>query len=340
MTALSAPDLAWRDARELGIEGRGWPDRDAPYRRLPERARGLVRPEVWERACSPCGLAVRFRSDSTTLAARWKLGCANPLNVRGAGLDCYGRAADGRWLWVGSGQPGSDTETLDRLNQAPLDGAFREYRLYFPLGTPLAELSVGVNRGARLEPGPLDARPPLVLYGTSIAQGAGVSRPGLCYPSILGRKLDYPVVNLGFSSHGTMDAEVAELIAELDAALYVIDCLPNLRPEDAAARAVRLVEILRGRRAVTPILFVGDRLFGDGAFIPCRREKQRQTSAAQRQAFESLLRRGVPGLHLLDERNFFGEDFEGSSDTVHANDIGALRMAEAVEPVVRRLLSL
>ncbi len=44
--------------------------------------------------------------------------------------------------------------------------------------------------------------------------GGCASRPGTCHPALLGRMLDYPVINLGFSGNGKMEGEVAELLAE------------------------------------------------------------------------------------------------------------------------------
>jgi len=64
---------------------------------------------------------------------------------------------------------------------------------------------------------------------------------GMAYPAILGRRLDRPVVNLGFSGNGTMDPSVGALMAELDASIYVIDCLPNMGATDVAARTGPLV---------------------------------------------------------------------------------------------------
>ncbi|WP_394803695.1 SGNH/GDSL hydrolase family protein [Niabella hibiscisoli] len=66
------------------------------------------------------------------------------------------------------------------------------------------------------------------MYGTSIMQGACASRPGLAWTNILGRRLDAPLVNLGFSGNGRLEPELAHLLTELDARLFVLDCQPNL----------------------------------------------------------------------------------------------------------------
>ena len=49
--AISVPgsDLLWYDALALTTVGQGWPRSElaAPWDRLPARAQGVVRPEVW-----------------------------------------------------------------------------------------------------------------------------------------------------------------------------------------------------------------------------------------------------------------------------------------------------
>jgi len=46
--------------------------------------------------------------------------------------------------------------------------------------------------------------------------------------AILGRRLDRHVVNLGFSGNGRMDAAIGDLLVQIDAAAYVIDCVGNM----------------------------------------------------------------------------------------------------------------
>jgi hypothetical protein len=335
--------VEWSDGAELGVEGRGFDDVAQPYDRLPTRAEGVVRAEVWRRSRQPAGLSVRFRTDATEIFARWRLGEVpfvppHRTAVAMAGLDCYGRdERDGGWYWVGTTNPWRHPEPDGRFNAAPLDGAFREYRAYLPIGCPVESLLIGV-RNARFETCEPDPRPPVVVYGTSICQGTCVSRAGMTHVAILERRLLYPFVNLGFGGNGRMEPEVTDLIAEIDATVFLIDCLPNMEPSQVRTNMPRLVEILRGRRPDVPILFVGNRLCGDGRFIPERARTQAANSAAQREVFDMLVAEGASGLHILDAADFFGEDQDGTVDGSHPSDLGSIRMADAVEPALRRLL--
>jgi lysophospholipase L1-like esterase len=46
---------------------------------------------------------------------------------------------------------------------------------------------------------------------------------------------------------------------------------------------------------------------------------------------------GMMGLHYIDGHDLFGSDGEASIDGIHPGDLGYMRMADALEPVLRRL---
>src|SRR6185503_14185573 len=110
---------------------------------------------------------------------------------------------------------------------------------------------------------PDENRKPIVFYGTSITQGGCASRTGMVHTAIIGRRFERPVINLGFSGSGKMDPSVVELLAELDPAVYVIDCLPNLNATGVTERTAPLVRMLRKARPATPILLVEDRSYAN-----------------------------------------------------------------------------
>src|SRR5690606_42059066 len=69
---------------------------------------------------------------------------------------------------------------------------------------------------------------PIVVYGTSITQGACATRPGLAWTNIVGRALPNPIVNLGFSGNGRLEEPILELMKQEEAAVFILDCIPNL----------------------------------------------------------------------------------------------------------------
>ena len=65
--------LDWHDAKKFTVEGLGFRDLKEPYDRLPARAEGVVRPEVWNLSRDSSGVLVRFTADTRALQARWTI---------------------------------------------------------------------------------------------------------------------------------------------------------------------------------------------------------------------------------------------------------------------------
>src|SRR5262249_21643225 len=152
-----------------------------------------------------------------------------------------------------------------------------------PLYNGISSVELGLPKGAKLEkapPRPAHRSKPVVFYGTSIVQGGCASRPGMVHTAILGRRLECPVVNLGFSGSGKMEPELANLLAEIDAAVYVLDCLPNMNLEMVGKRVEPFVKILRKARPETPIVFVEERHPANAELIPAVKAGSQKKNAA------------------------------------------------------------
>ena len=337
-------DLLWYDIRLLGVEGQGWKDTKAPFDRLPAKAEGKVREAVWGLSRHSAGLCVRFVTDATAVHGRWELTSKNlalpHMPATGvSGLDLYVRLPGGRWHWLGTSRPTAQTNAAALATGLPAGS--HEFLLYLPLYNGVSSVEVGLPKGATLRtapPRPPDLSKPVVFYGTSITQGGCASRPGMVHTTILGRHLDRPVINLGFSGNGRMDPEVAELLAELDPAVYVIDCLPNMTAADVAARTAPLVRRLRKARPTTPILLVEDRTYANAAVLEGLRNRSAASRAALRQAYEGLVKGGDDHVHYLEGDKLIGDDGEGTVDGSHPTDLGFLRQADVMRPALARLL--
>ncbi|MBI3946568.1 MAG: SGNH/GDSL hydrolase family protein [Armatimonadetes bacterium] len=334
--------LAWHDVREWGVEGKGWADTECDYDRLPARAKGVVRDPVWMLSRCSSGMCFHFETDATEIAARWTLRSASAGRLTmpaagSSGLDLYARDEEGRWRYVSVGLPASPPNV-----QAPLVTGLspgrRVYRVYLPLYNGVTSVAVGVAPGAHFRPIPPRSARPILFYGTSIVQGACASRPGMPHPAILGRRLDLPIINLGFSGNGLMEPEVAALLAELDACAYVIDCLPNADALQVAERTEPLVFTLRKAHSGTPIVLVEDRTYANARFITARRERNESNRRAYRAAYGRLVAGGVKRLWYVPGEPLWGDDGEASVDGVHPTDLGFARMADALEPVLRQCL--
>lgn len=338
------PTVHWTDIRSLGVEGQGWRDTKEPFDRFPARAEGRIRSAVWNLSRHSAGMHVRFVSDATTIRARWALTSPNlamfHMPATGvSGLDLYVKDTSGRWRWLAVGRAENQTNNVVLVDGLP--PGKREYLLYLPLynGTRFVEL--GVPPGVTVSPagawGSGD-RKPVVFYGTSIQHGACASRPGMVHSAILGRRFNFPHINLGFSGNGRMEPEIAELLAELDPSVYVLDCLPNMDAKEVTERLEPFVRRLRQAHPKTPILLVEDRGYTDAFLLKSKRERNETSRAALKAAYDRLRKDGVQGLSYLKGDDLLGEDGEGTVDSSHPTDLGFMRQADVMGKVLGPIL--
>ncbi len=338
----SAPAVRWTDARKLGVEGQGWTDTKHPFDRFPARAEGIVRKPVWDLSHHSAGLRVRFVTDAATVRARWtlrseRLAMPHMPATGVSGLDLYVRLPHG-WHWVANGRP--EKVTNEQTLVANWPGGKREYMLYLPLYNGIESVEIGVPPDSALEPGPSyppEVRP-ILFYGSSILHGGCAARPGMAYPSIVGRMLDWPTINLGFSGNGKSEPEIAALFAELDPAVYVYDSLPNLTAQEAVERVEPFLRTLRKARPKTPIVLVENAIYPNMQFSEDRRKLIAAKNTTLKSVCQKLRKEGDRNLYYVPADNLYGHDGEATVDGTHPTDIGFLRMAETIAPVLRPLI--
>jgi len=337
-------DVTWYDIRDFGLPVLGWQEqeREQPFDRFPLAMKDRIQEGLWGLSNKPAGLYVDFRGAPKQLFARWNL--TTPLasddkinRMPQAGLDLYARDGRGAWHWAGSRSPWNPPFCDGSLPYGDLDGAERDYRVYLPISTRVDQVLIGSKTPLSPVQHP-DQRKPIAYYGSSIVHGAGVSRPGMPHACQLGRMLDRHLMNLGFAGRAWCEPAVAELLGQLDPALYLVDCVPNNSPEQLRERLPGFLRILRQARPHTPILLVEDRRFGGARFQPARMSEFQEKNRMQHLILEELKAEGLSGLHLASHPDWYGEDGEGTIDGSHPTDLGAWRMATALEPKVRALL--
>lgn len=249
----------------LPIQGRAWnAETGKAYQRLPQRAEQLVRKPVWDLSLQTAGLYVKFYTNAPQIQVKYQVtgGFSMPhMPATGvSGVDLYTMDCNGQQYWCAANYQFGDTVryTYNDLTYRNTHDKGNEFTLYLPLYNGVKSLQIGVPKGSRFDFVRPSVEKPVVIYGTSIAQGACASRPGMAWTNILQRKLDMPVVNLGFSGNGQLDEGFFKLLAEVDAAMYVIDCMPNMTNDRVGLIRPRLekgIRILRSK-SKAPILLV------------------------------------------------------------------------------------
>lgn len=338
----NSTQLEWHDVRDWGVEGKGWQDTEKYFDRLPGRAKGKVRDAVWNLSRHSAGMLTRFRTDAQEIWVDYEVTNKNiampHMPATGvSGVDLYADISDGQWRWLSVSKPTSEHTNAQLI--AELAPGNRAYTAYLPLYNGTEFLKIGVPKGATFEGIVPRKDKPLVFYGTSITHGACASRPGMPHPAILGRRLQRPVVNLGFSGNGRMESEVGDFLTDVDAAVFVIDCLPNMKGADVTQRAVPLVKQLRSARPETPILLIEDRTYPNAYLLPKRQAAQEDNRAALQAAYQQLQNDGFGRLGYVRGEELLGADRDDTTDGSHPSDLGFYRQADAIEKELRKLLA-
>ena len=262
------------------------------YSRLSSDMQPTVRKALWNLSQNTAGLYVRFRTNSTSVGARWTVKYNNQFNhitataVKGLDLYCL---QDGKWQFVNSAIPtGKENHVTIVKNMLPQE---REFMLYLPLYDGIDKLEIGIDPGAEIVASELnspDRENPIVMYGTSILQGASASRPGMAATNIIGRRFDREVVNLGFSANAFLDKEIAELMSEVEASAYVLDFVPNASVSQIKELTIPFYRILRKKHRTTPIIFVEDPQFPSAVYNRVLADKIREKNEALQLVYKEL----------------------------------------------------
>ena len=332
------------------LEGQAWPHEVKDfYDRLPARAEQTVRQAVWNLSKNSAGLQMRFQTNATEIIIKYQVTGALQMPHMPAtgvsGVDLYSKTIDGNWLWAAGRYSFGDTIIYHFKNLLPNDQQVnnREYTLYLPLYNSVKWMEISVPKEALFKPLPARTDKPILVYGTSIAQGGCASRPGLAWTNILGRRLDRPVINLAFSGNGQLEKELIDLLSEINAGMYVLDCLPNLTSPDHYAtgelkkRIVNAVTELQNKKPHIPILLVDHDGYTDEGLNPVRKNEYVSTNNVFKTTFDSLARAGVKNIFRLS-KEAINQDIESTVDGTHPNDIGMMHYADAYTKEIKTIL--
>ncbi len=343
-------DLSWYDLQKQStpvLQGQGWSaEQNGTYWRLPDRAKKLVRPAVWSLAQQSAGISVRFYSNASEIVVRYKLTGEKSFPHMPAtgvsGLDLFTVDEPGKRLWCSGKYSFKDTVsyTFKNLTSRQNEPKGRVYQLFLPLYNEVTWMEIGLPNEAVLLWSTPASEKPIVVYGTSIAQGGCASRPGMAWTGLLNRELGYPLINLGFSGNGLLEKEVIKLINEIDARLYILDCLPNLVGRKALEIEEATIEAVKQIRTAhqTPILLVEHPGYTDGLVDKEKAESYQRANKASKTAFEKLKAQGIGQLFYLSCEKI-DMPMDGMVDGIHPTDYGMRAYADAYEKVIREILS-
>ena len=306
------------------------------YQRLPQQAKAQVRAEIWNLSTNSAGLAICFTSNAADIQVRYQVSGSYAMPHMPAtgvsGIDlyqvdgndwriCYGNYHFGDTIQYNYHIDAGESQSKDDFS----------YCLYLPLYASVDWLEIGVPEQTRFQFQPAAEERPVVVYGTSIAQGACASRPGMAWTNILHRALACPVVNLGFSGNGRLEPDVLAFIREIDARLFILDCMANLPGEPETEITSRLVDavLYLREKSGAPILLVEHAGYSNASTDVQQRERYAHTNRASQAAYQQLKAKGITEVYYLSHEEL-GLAPDSWVDYVHPSDYGMVQQAHAI----------
>ncbi|MBQ7341855.1 MAG: SGNH/GDSL hydrolase family protein [Alistipes sp.] len=334
--------LKFVDATTLNICGHTLRTDKSPYFRFDPEPYGFKEKNIVRYARYSTGLYVMFKTNSSQVVATWENVPRRPGDnmtaITQLGLDLYIKH-NGNWVFCQSGRVSTDptknkrTKTIVK-NLAPGE---KEFMLYLPLWCELKSLEIGVDADAVIEPIESPYKYKVINYGTSITHGASASRPGLTWSARMSRNLGIDFINTGFSGQGKMQREVVPLLAQCEADAFLCYCFGNPTAQQISERVDYFVDELVKAHPGKPIIFIRPLHNELDYFDMVQRERlAHKLSVINRKIAE--IRKRHKDVYYLDEPFPHGDDFEGSVDKSHLNDLGFDRVIKTYQPQIAKIL--
>ncbi|TZF82528.1 hydrolase [Pedobacter sp. BS3] len=330
--------LVYTDVASLPLTGKVLPTKN-PYHRVDTATYPALPKAVKYLLTQSAGIAVHFTTNSTKIGAKWcvkdnKPG-VNQVPINQKGLDLYIKR-DGQWVFAGVGKPSK--ECNEGVLVQNMESGTKECLMYLPTYDETTSLQIGVEKNAsfRVLPDPFSKR--ILIYGSSITQGAAASRPGMAYPARLSRETGLNFLNLGLSGNGKMEKAAADMIIDIDADAYILDCVANPSPEQIKERTAYLVNTIRKAHPKAPIIVIQSVVREGGNFDQVIRKRVADQNTEIVRQVTALQNAGVKDLYMIKGKSLLGTDHEATVDGTHPTDLGFDRMLTELKPQIIDIL--
>lgn len=337
-TAAPASELKYVDAATLTLVNKAHPTTQ-PFQRVEVADFPDLSKTVRLYYSYPTGIAVVFRTDSRNICARWtttdrKLS-THMTGLSQKGMDLYIKR-DGKWIFAGIARPGMGADHKATIVEH-MDGSEKECLLYLPLFDELKALEIGVDANARIEAAPNPFRHKIVVIGSSITHGTGLSRPGMAYPAQLERATGFEFVNLGASGQCKMEQFFAHVAAACQADAFLFDSFSNPSAQQIEERLESFVETIRAAHPSTPLIFLQTEVRESRNFNDKIRKFEDDKRAASEAGMRKLLK-ADKNIYFINPGMPLGDDHDATVDGVHPSDLGHGRILEVIRPQIVKIL--
>lgn len=340
----------------IKIEGLYNPVETRKYLRMPEKYISMETVNEGTRLLieHTAGGRIRLATDSPYLIVSVELSAvvhASHMSVLGqSGVDIYiAEQGSAAYNYRRSVMPPELTKDSDRFYNGLIkfsdydDKKSHEVMIHLPLYNGIKSFYIGVKNGSSImAPVRYKYEKPVYFYGASITQGGCASRPGNNYPNHLSRWLNTDFVNLGFSGSACGEKEIAEYLARSDASAVVVDLDISINDIEIFRNThYPFYKYIREVNKELPLIFISFPKYPKIHHDKTSRYRDHIISdMIIRETCMKAWRENDENVYYIDGETLFGvEDQDACTvDYCHPNDYGFYKMAEAIYPVLKKVL--
>ena len=341
-TSFPETDVKFYDVRKPPFDLYNFyhPETEAVFHRLPAEVAANTNAGVVKLEREPAGGRIKFTTDSQYIILRAEyeaVGRNTHMTLEmSAGFDLYLDDEESTRYLKPFLPPYNLKDSYEQIIRFS-ERKERSYVIHFPLHAVVKNVYIGIQEDAVLKEGrPYRNKKPVVIYGSSIVHGTAATRPGLCYPNMLSRRLNMNCVNLGFSGNAKAEIAIAEYMAELPMCMFICDYDHNAPTREYLADThQRLYDIIRAKNPDVPYIMISK---------PDVATQTRESCSARRDIIIDTFRyaraKGDKNVYYIDGETFFLGKYETdcTMDGVHPQDLGFALMADQIESVMRRAM--
>ena len=328
------------EASDLNLIGKIHEDTPNPYHRVDTvKYKGFTKGEN-RQVRSSAGLAVLFKTNSTTISVKTKFGweyqAVNTMPLAYRGYDLYIKEK-GKWIYAASGAPKHEApEEKNVVLIMNMDGKEKECMLYLPIYSELYSVQIGVQDGSYIESLESPFKHRIGIFGSSFTHGISTSRAGMSYPMQLMRSTGLQFLSLGCSGNCKMQPYFAEVLCDANVDALVFDAFSNPRAQMIKERLFPFIEKIQSAHPDIPLIFQ-QTIYREKRNFDTKEEAKetaKQETAAKLMAEACKKYKNV----YFIQTNASMPSHETSVDGIHPDDYGYTLWAKSIEKPLLEIL--
>lgn len=292
------------------------------FSRIPKDQIGSFSEGIKRNAIYPAGEKVVFRTKACNLKIRVlykkRVSLQSMSSFSASCIDLYTRFGDSeKYLTTIGPKTNIDmtaTYDLQRDNEEET-----EYILYLCSYSSIELIEIDGSAPIEIIDSPSNLKNVLVVYGSSISQGCAAPRPGLSYANIIARESNHALKNYGFSESAKGEKEMAQLLAEEKANIYVLEYDHNATVQELRDTHYQLYKIIRSQNPSSCIILLSR--FSGGLSISSEEAELRREIICR--TYETAIAKGDENVFFIDGGVLSGPEMNSYfTDDRHPNEDG------------------